>query len=60
MMGKGMLKKTLILWEEGVRGGRRPKTEDAVEGLATQKQPPSPGASCLSVCGLIRVRLLMT
>ena len=43
-------------WEE--EGG--PRLRMLWQALLTQKQPPSPGAKCLSVCGLIRVRLLMT
>lgn len=32
-MVKGMLKKMLMLWEEGVEGWRRARVKDAVAGL---------------------------
>ena len=49
MMAKGMLKKTLILWEEGVRRGRRAKIEDAVAGLAHSETTSEPRSE-MSVC----------
>ena len=49
MMVKGMLKKMLMLWEEGVEGGRRARVKDAVAGLAHSETTCKP-RSMTSVC----------